>query len=122
MPLSPLTVTLSDGQKIEAMKRLRTRYAGQLAEVEEQLVQILTSLQEAEFLSQYVGDQPEIVELRQRQGDCDKLEKRRAYLAALIERLDAYTPKQAEVKPSLGGEASRPAPGQAGKPTSFRRY
>lgn len=117
MPLPPLSVTLSDGQKIEAMKRLRGRYAEQLAEVEVQLVQILTSLQEADFLSQYVGDQPEIVELRLRQGDCEKLEKRRAHLAALIERLDTYTPKQAEVKPSLGSGA---APG--GKPTAFRRY
>jgi t-SNARE complex subunit (syntaxin) len=119
MPAQPLTVTLSDGQKIEAMKRFRVRYAEELAQVEGQLVDILTNLQEADFLGQYLGEQPEVGELRKRQGEVEKLEKRRAHLTALIERLDQYTPKQPEVKATLGGEAQRPA---AARPSGVKRY
>lgn len=121
MPLTPLTVSLSDGQKIETMKRFRVRYAEEQAQVEEHLTEILTSLQEADFLAQYLGEQPEVTELRKRQGELEKLEKRRAHLAALIERLDTYTPKQPEIKLSLGG-AGEPPRGGAARPPGVKRY
>lgn len=110
MPLPPLSVNLTDGQKIEVMKRFRKRWSDDLDQVQGQMTDILTALQEADFLAPYVGEQPEVVELRKRKGELDALEKRRQYLAALIERLDAYTPKQAEVKFNLAG--GTPAPGQ----------
>src|SRR2546430_1570630 len=64
MPLQPLSVTLSDGQKVAAMKRFRTRYAEELVKLDAELTEILTSLAEADFLVQYLGEQPELVEMR----------------------------------------------------------
>lgn len=125
MPLTPLAVTLSDGQKIEAMKRFRVRYAEEQTQIEVQLTEIYTSLQEADFIAQYLGEQPEVGELRKRQPEVERLEKRRAHLAALIERLDTYTPKQPEIKASLGGTADAPRTGAgagAARPPGIKRY
>jgi hypothetical protein len=113
MPLPPLAATLTDGQKVEAMKRFRALYGDELTAIEAKLADALLAGQEADFLAQYLGEQPELKELRARAGEADKLEKRRQYLAALVERLDQYTPKQPEVKVQLG------APG---KPPGLKRF
>ena len=102
MPLPPLSVLLSNGQKTEAMKLFRRRYAEELEQTEARLTELMINQQTAEFLAQYIGEQPELVELKAGAEEMAKLEKRRQYLSALIERLDAYTPKQPEVKPVLG--------------------
>jgi len=109
MPLPPLSVSLSNGQKTEAMKVFRKRYAEELEQTEARLTELMTNQQTADFLAQYIGDQPELAELKSGAEEVAKLEKRRQYLSALIERLDAYTPKQPEIKPVLGdvgGKAS----------------
>jgi hypothetical protein len=98
-------VILSDGQKLEAMKRLRVVYAEDLNQVEAKLLDALTAAQEAEFLAQYLGEQPEVKALRVKATESEALEKRRQYLGALIERLDQYTPKQPDVKAGLGSGA-----------------
>lgn len=113
MPQPPITVTLSDWQKIEALKRVRERYQDELAKLEAEIGEILTAAAEADFLAQYLGDQPEVKDLRARRPEAEAKEKRRQYLIALIERLDAVIPKQPEVKPSLAGGA---------KPAGIKRY
>ena len=115
MPPPPITVILSDGQKLEAMKRMRVVYADDLTQVEAKLVEALTAAQEADFLAQYLGEQPEIKALRERAKESEALEKRRQYLSTLIERLDQYTPKQADLKSALGS-------GTPGKPAGLKRY
>ncbi|MBN8526670.1 MAG: hypothetical protein J0M02_15155 [Planctomycetes bacterium] len=113
MPQPPLTVALTDWQKIEALKRVRERYQDELTKVEAEITDILTAAAEADFLAQYLGDQPEVKELRARKPDAEAKEKRRQYLIALIERLEAVIPKQPEVKPALAGAA---------KPGGIKRY
>jgi hypothetical protein len=121
MPLEPLTVTLSDGQKVEAMKRFRVKYADELTKVESELTDVLVALAEADFLAQYLGEQPEIVELRKRKPDVENLEKRRSYLRKIIDRLDQYTPqlKPVAVTPpnAAGGAAAAPQ-----RPGGIKRY
>lgn len=106
MPLPPLQVTLSDGQKIETLKRFRTTYQEELAKVETELTDILTSLAEADFIGAYLGDQPEVIELRARKVDVEKLERRRQHIGQIMERLLQIIPKQAELHvppPAAGG-------------------
>ena len=114
MPQPPLAVTLSDWQKIEALKRQRERYHEELQKVESEVTDILTACAEADFLAQYLGDQPEVKELRARKPEAETKEKRRQYLIALIERLDAVIPKQAEIK--------APIPGSGGKAPGMKRF
>jgi len=115
MPLPPLSVTLSTGQQIEALKRFRNKYAEELTAVEAEMQDILLSCAESEFMAKYLGDQPEVVELRARKAELDAKEKRRQYLGMIVERLDAVLPKQAAVvvsPPAGGGSASsKPAAG-----------
>ncbi len=123
MPVPPLSVTLSDGQKVEAMKRFRVKYAEELGKLDQDLTDVLTALAEADFLSQYLGEQPEIVDLRKRKVEVEALEKRRQYLSKIIERLDQYTPQQKSVSvapPNMGsGTGAQPArPGGGG----LKRY
>jgi hypothetical protein len=113
MPQPPISVSLTDWQKIEALKRVRERYQEELTKVESEVTDILTTCAEADFLAQYLGDQPEIKEMRAGRPEAETKEKRRQYLIALIERLDAVIPKQAEVK--------QPAPG-TGKPSGLKRF
>jgi F0F1-type ATP synthase alpha subunit len=119
MPLTPLTVTLSDGQKIAAMKRFRQRYADELAKIEAEMTEILTNLAEADFLAQYLGEQAEIQELRARKADIEAKEVRRQRLGKIIERLDQYTPQQKSV--SLPPPNQTPAGGSP-KPGGIKRY
>ncbi len=114
-----LTVTLSDGQKIEAMKRFRARYAEELTKLDVELTEILTGIAEADFLAQYLGDQPEITEMRKRKEGADKLQKRRTYLIKIIARLDEYIPQQKPVA-SVLPTGSAGAAGQQ-RPT-IKRY
>jgi hypothetical protein len=118
--LPVLAVTLSEAQRLEALKRLRKIYGDELAKVEAELTDILTAVAEAEYLVQYVGDQPEVKALRGRGSETERLEQRRQYLGKLIERLDAVTPQQKEVKAPLpnavGGSAS------GARPVGQRRY
>jgi hypothetical protein len=121
MPLNPLTVTLSDGQKIAAMKRFRQRYADELAKLEASLTEIITNLAEADFLAQYLGEQPEIQELRAHKAEIEALETRRQRLGKIIERLDQYTPQQKSV--NLPPPNQTPAGGSATpKPGGIKRY
>lgn len=106
MPLPPLQVTLSDGQKIETLKRFRTTYQEEMAKVETELTDILTSLAEADFIGAYLGDQPEVIELRARKVEVEKLERRRQHIGQIMERLLQIIPKQAELHvppPAAGG-------------------
>ena len=114
MPQPPLAVTLSDWQKIEALKRCRERYQEELGRVESELTDILTACAEADFIAQYLGEQPEVKEMKARKPEAETKEKRRQYLLALIERLDAVIPKQAEIK--------APPPGAGGKAGGIKRY
>ncbi len=114
MPQSPLAVTLTDWQKIEALKRARERYQEDLTTVESELTDILTACAEADFIAQYLGDQPEVKEMRAKKPEAEAKEKRRQYLIALIERLDAVIPKQAEIK--------APVPGSGGKSAGVKRF
>ena len=111
MPAQPITVTLTDGQKLDVLKRLRKRYADEVERVEASVVEILTAVAEAEFLTQYVGEQPEVKELRARKAELETLELRRQYLSKLIDRLDAVTPDQPDVKapPPSGVHPAQPA-------------
>ncbi len=101
MPLQPLTVTLTDGQKIDALKRFRKLYGDELAQVEVQMTEILTAIAEADHLTQFLGEQPEVKAMKAKQGELAALEQRRAYLGKLLDRLDAVTPPQPEVKAPL---------------------
>ena len=109
MPQPPLAVTLTDWQKIEALKRARERYQEDLTKVESDLTDILTACAEADFIAQYLGDQPEVKEMRAKKPEAEAKEKRRQYLIALIERLDAVIPKQAEIKAPVPGAGAKSA-------------
>lgn len=114
MAQGPITVTLSDWQKLEALKRVRERYQEELVKLEAEIAEILTACAEADHLAQYLGDQPEVVELRARRPEAEAKEKRRQYLLKLIERLDAVIPKVPDVK--------APVPGGSKPAGNLRRY
>ncbi len=120
MPLAPLTVTLSDGQKIAALKRFRELYQDELTKIEAELTDILTASAEADFLVPYLGEQTEVSKLRERRKEADVLERRRQHVGALIDRLDQVIPKQADAKYSLGGAAPKPGAAPAG--SGLRKY
>lgn len=124
MPKEPLVITLSDGQKVETLKRFRAIYDEELQKVEAELTNVLTAIAEAEFLGQYLGEQPEVNLLKARQPEADKLAKRRQHLSLIVDRLDQVIPKQGDVKmpvPGTGGAGTgaRPAGGAGG---GVRRY
>lgn len=107
MPTPPLAVTLSEWQKLEALKRIRERYHDELTAIEAELGDILTASAEADYIGQFLGEQPEVKELRAKRPEAEAKERRRQHLIALIERLDQVMPKQPEAKPSPpGGKAA----------------
>jgi hypothetical protein len=120
---TPLTVTLSDGQKIEVMKRFRMKYSEKLKEVENELTDILTNLAAADFLAAYLGDQPEVSELRARKGDVETLERRRQHLLKIVDRLDKYIPNQPVTPSAPTGHTTmlNPTVQTTGK-TGIKRY
>jgi hypothetical protein len=105
---------------METLKRFRTRYQEELSKVELELTDILTHLAEADFIGAYLGDQPEVTELRIRKADVENLERRRQHIGMILDRLDQVIPKQSSVQvpaPGAAGPAgSRPAGG------NIRRY
>lgn len=103
MPKPPLAVTLSDWQKIEALKRARERYNEELTKLESEITDILSACAEAEYLAQYVGEQPDVKDQKAKRPEAETKEKRRQYLLALIERLDSVIPKQPDVKTTVPG-------------------
>jgi hypothetical protein len=112
MPYQPLAVTLTDGQKVEALKRLRDQYQETLTAIEADLTGILTGLAEADFLAGYLNEQPEVVALRARKGEVEALERKRLHLTKLIERLQQVIPPQPDATFSLGGASKgKPAAG-----------
>lgn len=113
MPLTPLTIQLSNGQQVEALKRFREKYGDELEKLESDMRDILTACAEADFIAKYLGDQPEVVELRVRKAELEAKEKRRQYLSMILERIDAVLPKQSPV--------SIPAPSGA-KASGVKRY
>ena len=114
MPLQTITANLTEGQKIDVLKRFRRKYGEEIEKVEASLVEIMTAIAEADYMVQYVGEQPEVKELRSRKAEIDVLEARRQYLGKLIDRLDAVIPSQPEVH--------APLPGAAGGRSGVRRY
>ena len=113
MPLAPLTLTLSDGQKLAALKRMRAFYGEALTKIEAELTEALSAQAEADFLSGYLGEQPEVKELRTAGAKAPELESKRQYYGKILERLDAVIPAQPEVH--------APAPGAA-KPGGLRKF
>lgn len=106
MPLEPMHITLSDAEKVEVLKRFYNRYKEELETVETSIAEILTAHAQSEFLVQYLGEQPEVLELKGRDEELQKLQKRRAHIGMLIDRLEQVIPKR-------GGEA---------EPTTFTRF
>ena len=94
MALDPIDIQLSDGQKLEVLKRYRNRYGDALQEVEVEITTIKTQLAEFEFAVQYLGEQPEVQELKDRAGELEKLEQRRQHLGMLVDRLNQVIPQQ----------------------------
>lgn len=93
MSLPPINAALSDGEKVEALKRFRRLYGDELTAVEAELRRIHLARSEYEFVKQYIGEQPEVKDLLKEQERIDKLEKRRQHLGMLVGRLDAVLPK-----------------------------
>jgi predicted transcriptional regulator len=115
MAHGPITVTLTEWQKLEALKRVRERYTEELAQIEAEITEILTACAEADHLVQYLGEQPEVLELRGKRPEAEAKEKRRQYVLKLVERLDQVIPKQPEVKTQVPGAGP-------GKPGSMRKF
>ena len=97
MPLEPLNVALTDGEKIEVLKRFQQQYKDELEEIDAKLTELLRGHAEADFVVQYLGEQPEVLKLKENQEEVNKLEQRRQHLGALLERLEQVVPKQADV-------------------------
>jgi DNA primase len=116
MAQEPITVILSDWQKLEALKRVRERYHEELTRIAAEITDILTACAEADHLAQYLGEQPEVAELRARRPEAEAKEKRRQYLLKLVERLDQVIPKQPEVKVPV------PGAGVGAKPGNLRKF
>lgn len=100
MALAPLTVELSNGQKLEVLKRFYKLYRDELTKVEDEMRDIMIALKEHEFVVQYLGDQPEVSKLAARKDELDKLAKRREHIGKLIERLEGSIPKQGSEAPA----------------------
>lgn len=107
MAIEKMQVELSEGQKLEVLKRFRTDYEKALAEVESELRDLLTRDAEAAFLAQYIKEQPEVKALRADPEVIAKLEQRREYLHQLIKVLAHYTPEQQELHVSAPAERIR---------------
>ncbi len=118
MPALPLAVTLSDGQKIDVLKRFRKKYGDEMTALDAQQTEILTALEEADFMAQYVGEQVEVKDLRGRKAELEAIEARRLHLGKLIDRLDAVIPAQSDVHAPMPNGASTTAGGRTG----VRRY
>ncbi len=97
MPIEPIKVELTAGEQIEVLKRFRQQYADEVDKITGELEVLLRSHAEADFVIQYLGEQPEVLELRSHGEEIQKLEQRRQHLSAIIDRLDQTIPKQGDV-------------------------
>jgi predicted nuclease with TOPRIM domain len=107
MSLEPMQVELTAGQQIETLKRFRQQYQEKLEELERELTELLTANAESEFMAKYLGEQPEVTDLRVEADRIGKLEKRRQHLHMLIGRLDQVTPPQKDIKQLAPAERIR---------------
>ena len=121
MPIQPIVVTLSDGQMMETLKRFRAKYAEELEKLDVELTDILTALAEADFIAQYLGEQPEVKELRAKKAELEVKERRRDYLGKIIDRLDASIPQLPAVSVPVPN-SGRPEAGGSGGAKQLRRY
>ena len=96
--MEPIEVELSNGQKLDVMKRFISAYREQLADIEAELRTLLTSQQEAEFIKQYIGEQAEVTELLPDPEQLATLQRRREHIGKILERLDQYQPEQPQVQ------------------------
>ena len=108
MPLEPLQVSLTSGEQIEVLKRFQQQYTEELEKVDGEILEILRGAAEAEFLQQYIGEQPDVVELRGDQAKLAQLQERRNHIGAILDRLAATIPQQQAVEVKA--------------PSSMRRY
>jgi hypothetical protein len=95
--MEAIDVELSNGQKMEVLKRFRDHYRHELETVESKLRDLLTAQKEAEFLQQYIGDQAEVRELRPDPEELQVLGRRREHILKIVERLTQVTPEQPQV-------------------------
>ncbi len=102
MPLQPITVALTDGQKLEVLKRFRQRYGDELEKVENEIRTIMTAQAEFAFVAAYIGEQAEVTELKQDESEMTRLEARRVHLSKIIERLDSVLPGRGDPVKSGG--------------------
>lgn len=93
MAVEPIQVVLTDGQKLEALKRYHQRYSEELEQLDAEVTELRTRLAEYEFLVKFLGEQPEVVELRDQAERVEKLEARRQHVSKLLERLERHLPK-----------------------------
>ncbi len=107
MPLPPIQVALTDGEKIEVLKRFQQQYQEELEEIEGKLTEIMRGVAEADFLQQYLGEQPEVLKLKGDGAEYQKLEERRQHIGAILERLAATIPQQADVAPKAPSQMRR---------------
>lgn len=95
--MEPIEVELSNGQKMEVLKRFRDHYRSELETIESKLRDLMTAQQEADFLQQYIGEQAEVKELRPNEEEVQTLNRRREHIIKIVERLDQVTPEQPDV-------------------------
>jgi hypothetical protein len=117
-----MNAALSDGQKIAVLKRFRARYADDLKKLESDLQDILIALTEADLLATYLGEQPEIAELRARKAEADTLERRRQHLGKILERLDQVIPAQQPVVTQPPAGADPRASGAGQRASGLRKF
>lgn len=122
MPLPPLSAALTDGQKIAVLKRFRQRYYDDMKKLEGELQDILVSLAEADLLATYLGEQPEITELRARRAEADSLERRRQHLGKILERLDQVIPQQVPVTAPVPSGLPANASGASTRASGLRKF
>lgn len=100
MQLEPIEVHLTEGQKLEVLKRFRQRFLDELDQLDGAIRSIKIELAEFDFVVQYLGEQPEVLQLKDRADELVKLNQRRDHLGKLLGRLDQVLPKQAGDKPA----------------------
>ena len=100
MALDPITIQLSDGQKVEALKRFAQLYETELVEVEKRITEVKTAIAEMEFVKSYLGDQPEVLALGEEASELERLEKRRQHVGMLLDRLGQVIPGATPQQPS----------------------
>ncbi|MDA3962444.1 MAG: hypothetical protein PF961_16780 [Planctomycetota bacterium] len=100
MAIEPIAIELTNGQKLEVLKRYYRLYQEELTGLEDQIRDIKTAQAEFAFLVQYLGEQPEVKKLTERDAELEKLEARRTHIGKLMERLETSIPNQGNDRPA----------------------